>query len=220
MNLPRILRRILKPFYPQVRPLVHQLFYSDLIAHTDNFSRTSWLGHRIWQQVLDLWTIQETIAEIRPELLIECGTNQGGAALFYAHLFALLNQGRVVTIAIEKSHDLDNPRITFLLGSSVEDKIVAQVKEHVAKTIGPVMVILDSDHSAEHVAKELDIYHQLVTPRSFILVQDGIMDLSGQTGPLRAILDFLPKHPEFEVDHERCNRFLLTHHPQGWLRRR
>jgi cephalosporin hydroxylase len=88
------------------------------------------------------------------------------------------------------------------------------------QAVGPVMVILDSDHSAEHVAKEMEIYSRLVTPRSFLLVQDGIMDESGQTGPLRAINDFLQGHPEFEVDYERCNRFLVTHHPKGWLRRK
>ena len=86
------------------------------------------------------------------------------------------------------------------------------------------MVILDSDHSKDHVFKELELYAPLVTPGSFILVQDGVVDTLPRfrqlrPGPLPAIKQFLEGHPEFEVDVERNERFLITHHPWGWLRR-
>ena len=61
---------------------------------------------------------------------------------------------------------------------------------------------------------------RLVTPGSFLLVQDGVIDVCWEPGPLVAIESFLAGHPEFEVDEERCGRFLVTHHPKGWLRRR
>src|SRR3954471_14581713 len=67
-----------------------RLFHLDLIAETNNFASTSWLNVPIWQNVLDLWTIQESIAEIRPGLLIETGTHHGGSALFYANLMDLM----------------------------------------------------------------------------------------------------------------------------------
>ena len=60
----------------------HSLFFQDLIYKTENFGSIKWLGYPIWQNILDLWTIQETIAEVRPRLLIECGTNRGGSSLF------------------------------------------------------------------------------------------------------------------------------------------
>jgi len=85
---------------------VRSLFFSDLVVHTNNFGDVKWLGNPIWQNVLDLWTIQETIAEVKPALLIESGTNRGGSSLFYAHLFDLMGAGRVVTIDIEKLHKL------------------------------------------------------------------------------------------------------------------
>ena len=86
------------------------------------------------------------------------------------------------------------------------------------------MVILDSDHSAAHVSKELESYSPFVSPGSYMLVQDGVIDVldrwrSARPGPLAAIIEFLRHHPEFEVDTERCERFLITHHPMGWLRR-
>jgi cephalosporin hydroxylase len=200
-------------------------FFGDLVKHTGNFGRTTWLGQPIWQNVLDLWTIQETLAEIRPELLIECGTNRGGSSLFYAHLFDLLGSGSIVTIDIEKLHDLTHPRVTCLLGSSTSPEILAVVRDRVAKSRGPVMVILDSDHSEAHVSRELACYTPLVTPGSYCLVQDGVIDTlpffkAARPGPLPAIDAFLRTTTDFELDRERCQRFLITHHPHGWLRRK
>ena len=82
----KALRAGLKAWSRTGRRPVARLFHTDLIAKTGNFSSTSWLGVPIWQNVLDLWTIQETISEIRPALLIETGTNRGGSALFYAQM--------------------------------------------------------------------------------------------------------------------------------------
>jgi len=87
------------------------------------------------------------------------------------------------------------------------------------------MVILDSDHSEEHVRRELELYAPLVTPGSYCLVQDGVIDAlhifrSGRPGPLPAIKSFLKTTREFELDAKRSQRFLITHHPSGWLKRR
>ena len=202
-----------------------RLFLNDVIARTENFRTTNWLGVPMWQNIFDLWTIQETIAEVKPALLIETGTNLGGSALFYANLMDLLGQGRVLTIDIERLHHLDHPRIEFLQGSSTDPAIVEQVRAAAGAADGPVMVILDSDHARDHVARELELYAPLVTPGSFLLSQDGVIDqlrifADTRPGPLPANRAFLAQHPEFEHDRERNERFLITHHPAGWLRRR
>lgn len=204
---------------------VGRLFLNDLIARTGNFGGTTWLGTPVWQNILDLWTIQETIAEIRPALLIETGTNRGGSALFYASLMELMGTGRVLTIDIERLHQLDHPRIEFLHGSSTDPAIVEQAKAAAAAADGPVMVILDGDHSRDHVARELELYGPLVTSGSLLLSQDGVIDqltmfADTRPGPLPANREFLARHPEFEHDRERNERFLISHHPVGWLRRR
>jgi cephalosporin hydroxylase len=87
------------------------------------------------------------------------------------------------------------------------------------------MVILDSDHSETHVLRELECYTPMVTPGSYCLVQDSVIDTldlfrAGRPGPLPAIESFLKKASDFEVDEERCRRFLITHHPRGWLKRK
>jgi cephalosporin hydroxylase len=204
--------------------LVSRLFFERLARKTDSFAHCTWFGQRIWQNPLDLWTIQETITEIRPALLIESGTNRGGSALFYAALFDLMDHGEVLTLDIQKLHNLTHKRVQFLVGSSVDEAMMAQVRGRAAATEGPIMVILDSDHRESHVFREMELYGPLVTAGSFMLVQDGVIDLlpfgrGDRPGPLPAIRRFLGGHAEFEVDRERCERFLITHHPMGWLRR-
>jgi cephalosporin hydroxylase len=214
----RRLRRIAGP------RVIQPLFFSELIEQTDNFHKVRWLGHPILQNILDLWVIQETIAEIRPAVLLETGTNRGGSALFYAHMFDLLGSGRVVTVDIERMHELEHPRITALTGSSLSTETLSVMREHAEAATGPVMVILDSDHAEAHVRAELDAYSNFVTPGSFLLAQDGVIDTLrcftvGRPGPLPAIRSFLATHADFEVDEERSRRFLISHHPSGWLRR-
>jgi len=204
--------------------IVHRLFHLDLIEKTDNFFNVRWLGMPVWQNVLDLWVIQETISEVRPALLIECGTNRGGSALFYAHLFDLMDHGRVITIDVERMHHLDHPRIEFIEGNSTETATVERVRSAADQIDGPVMVILDSDHSESHVAAELEAYSPFVTVGSLLHVQDGVIDqltvfCLDRPGPLPAIKSFLARHPEFRWERERSERFLITHHPMGWLRR-
>jgi cephalosporin hydroxylase len=135
-----------------------------------------------------------------------------------------MDHGRVISIDVERLHDLTHPRITFLIGSSTSPEVVAEVRAEAQTTEGPVMVVLDSDHSASHVAAELEFYGPLVTPGSFIISQDGVMDrlptFGGGPGPLHANLTFLERHPEFEWDRDRNERFLITQHPVGWLRRK
>jgi cephalosporin hydroxylase len=204
--------------------LVARRYHYELIRETANFSTTSWLGTPIWQNVLDLWTIQESIAEVRPSLLIEVGTNRGGSAMFYAHLMDLMGEGHIVTVDIERLHELDHPRVDFIHGDSVAPETVDQVRAAAAAADGPVMVILDGLHDRDHVAKELELYAPLVTPGSLLLSQDGVIDdlrvfRDSRPGPLPANRDFLARHPEFQYDKERNERFLLTHHPLGWMRR-
>lgn len=222
--LSNLKRRLVDWLYSWLEPKVSHLYFGMLIRKTNNFADTKWLGKPIWQNTLDLWTIQETISEIRPELIIECGTNRGGSSFHYAQLMDLLGHGRIITMDIEKMHDLSHPRVTYLIGDSCSDELVSHVRDEVNKCTGPIFVILDSDHSKAHVARELQAYHSFVTPGSFLLVQDGVIDVQecfkhARPGPLPAIEEFMQAHPEFQIDTERCNRFLLTHHPKGWLRR-
>ncbi|MAJ16365.1 MAG: hypothetical protein CBC27_05165 [Opitutia bacterium TMED67] len=222
MRLRSLVLSIYNAFFARA---VEKLFFHQLVTKTNNFGNSNWLGKPIWQNTFDLWIAQETIYEIKPSLIIECGTNRGGSAYFYAQLFDLMGtEGKVVSVDIEKLHDLSHPRVTYLIGSSASEEIASQIREMADQASGPVLVILDSDHSEEHVEKELALYAPMTSVGSYCLVQDGIIDdlfmfRKGRPGPLPAIEKYLTNHPEFEIDHERCERFIITHHPKGWLKR-
>ncbi len=220
-----LLKTTAKLFYHKwFAPAINYFFFRDLISRTKNFASVKWLGNTILQNIFDLWVTQEIIFEVKPELLIECGTNKGGSSLFYANVFDLMGQGSVITIDIEKMHNLSHPRVTYLMGSSTSPDIVDAVRHKAAACQGPVMVILDSDHSQQHVMRELECYAPMVTTGSYCLVQDGVIDTlgifrAGRPGPLPTIDDFIRTANHFEIDEELSKRFIITHHPKGWLKR-
>jgi cephalosporin hydroxylase len=202
---------------------INYLFYKELIRATGDFSDVKWLGHPMWQDPTDAWVIQEAIAEVRPALLLETGTNMGGSALYYAHLLDLVGDGRVVTVDVERMHDISHPKIEFLIGGSTDPEIVETMTARAREADGPVMVILDANHAEDHVRAELAAYAPLVTPGSLMMVQDAIIDTMrhyrpDRPGPLGAIKEFVAQNPEFTVE-DRARHFLVTHHPMGWLRR-
>ena len=112
---------------------------------------TFWLGRHVYKCPTDLWIYQELLHVTRPDLIIETGTFSGGSALFLASMCDLLDEGRIITIDIEPQPDLpEHPRIKYLKGSSVAPEILEQVRAEASAADG-VMVILDSDHSRDHV---------------------------------------------------------------------
>jgi len=197
-----LLRRLCPAF-------LRRLMGDEFIHRTGNYGNLTWLGNPIWQNIADLWIIQEVISSVRPALIIETGTNRGGSSLFYAHLMDLMNHGSIITVDVEKLHDHSHPRITYLIGSSTSEEILSQVRAVVASASGPVLVILDSDHSEAYVAGELTHYHTFVTPGSYLHVQDGVIDTlprfaAARPGPLPAIQRFLAGNPGFQVDTLLC----------------
>jgi cephalosporin hydroxylase len=193
------------------------------IRHTNDAATVEWLGHQVWQYPMDAWLIQEVISRVRPALVVETGTYRGGSAFFFASIFDLLGEGEVITIDVKPTGTVPHPRVTYITGSSVDPNVVDQVRERMNSLNGPIIVILDSDHSKEHVRAELETYAPVIPVGSYIHVQDGCIDelpVFGKfPGPRAAAIEFLRAHPEFTRDQELERRFLMTGHPYGWLRR-
>ena len=229
-----ILSRARDRLTAQVRSVVGPTWYSKvvrrsaltgLIWQTGNFTRTTWLGHPIWQNPLDAWSLQEAIANDGVDLVIECGTNRGGSALYMASIMELLGRGHVLSIDIKSLARVQHPRIDFIVGSSTDTATLQRVKRRIGE-LRPerTMVLLDSDHAGAHVLRELELYAPLVPLDGYILVQDGCIDELGfmrqdRPGPLWAIRQFVSGDARFEIDEARSTRYLYTHSPSGWLRR-
>jgi len=201
----------------------HDLYYDDG-QRGRTWRDTYFLGVPIRKNPLDMWIYQEILYDVQPDLIIECGTLFGGSAYYLARLCDLLGKGSIVTIDIkERPGRPAHPRITYLTGSSTSDEIGQQVADR-ARDADTVLVILDSDHSRDHVLEELRRYSPFVNPGSYVIVEDT--DINGHPtvvgfgpGPMEAVDDFLSESSEFEVDAGR-EKFLFSFNPRGYLRRR
>ena len=200
----------------------HKLYY-ELHHFGETWHNTYWLGVPTKKCPLDLWVYQEMIHELRPDVIIETGTADGGSALFMASLCDIVDHGRIITIDLKESARRPiHQRIKYMLGSSTADEVVKTLRREIAQT-DRRMVVLDSDHRKEHVLRELEIYSELVTPGSYLIVEDT--NLNGHPvhqdhgpGPMEAMEEFLQNNPNFVVDKTR-EKFRLTFNPRGYLRK-
>jgi len=182
----------------------HKLFYK-VWGHRSTLD-VAWFGFPMIKNPLDLWIYQEIISETLPEIIVETGTLYGGSALYFASLFELMGAGQVVTVdrggdnarvvpgltagEIRPRH----PLITYITGSSTDYSTLKQVIALCENK--RAMVILDSDHTKDHVLKELEMYSPLVTPGCYLVVEDS--NINGHPvfpdhgeGPFEATREFL-----------------------------
>lgn len=199
----------------------------------------TWMGVPIIQFPEDIMMMEELIWKVRPDVIVECGFAHGGSALFYASLMELMGKGIVVGVDVEirpynriavQNHPMSH-RVRMVDGSSIEAGTIAKIKAFV-RPGDKVMVLLDSNHSADHVAREIELYKDMVSPGSYLVVMDGaqayVWDTPGgkpewvTDNPLTAIEAFMATpeaQAEFEID-EHFTRLFVTSNPKAYLRRK
>lgn len=213
-----------------------------------------WLGRPIIQVPQDMVALQELVWKIRPDLIIETGIAHGGSLILNASMLALLDycdaveagsacdprttHRRVLGVDIDirahnrvaiEAHPMAH-RIDMIQGSSIDPEIIAQVH---AAAVGHerILVILDSNHTHAHVLAELVAYASLVSPGSYCVVFDTVIeDLPAGMYPDRpwnvgnnpktAVREFLSRSDDFEVDEDIEAKLLITVAPGGYLRRK
>jgi cephalosporin hydroxylase len=212
-------------------------------AHRHLF-RQEWLGERFFHLPGDVLALQHLFWAVRPEVAVLTGVAAGGGPIFAASMLELLGDGQCLqsrsVIAIDPVvHDSVRARfaehtharrISLIEGSTIDDGTLARVREQIAGR-GPVLVILDHNHTHAHVLRELELYSTLVSPGSYMIVLDTIMEdmpddyFAGKpygkgNNPGTALREFLATDTRFEVDHDIEDRVLMTLAPGGFLRRR
>jgi len=193
-----------------------------------------WLGVEITQYPNDLMIYQDLVQRIKPDLIIETGTNFGGLSLYLSCLLDVIHpSGKVATVDIDGTnwrHTLktfESPakdrllaRITFLEGSSVAPEVLKAMGEHAAKA-ERVLVILDALHTKDHVLAELQGYGGLVSKDSYIIVNDTLLEgryLGYTHGTLSAAREFLARDDRFVIDLT-IDRFYISCAHSGFLKR-
>ena len=202
----------------------------------------TWMGRPIIQLPDDMIRLQELIYRVKPDVLIETGVAHGGSLVFYASLFKAMDRGRVIGVDIEirphnrkaiESHEM-YPLISLIEGSSVAPGTVQKVQELI-KPGERVMVLLDSNHTKEHVAAELEAYAPLVAHDSYLVAMDGIMEFVPGAprsrpdwiwnNPRQAAIEFARKDSRFVLEepafafNEGMVRERVTYWPDAFLRR-
>ena len=213
-----------------------------------------WLGRPIIQYPQDVVAFQELVWAIRPDVIVETGIAHGGSLILSASLLAMLDladaeaegtavdprqpKRRVVGVDIDirphncaaiEAHPLRH-YIRTIEGSAVDDAVADKVRGH-AEGAARVLVALDSNHTHDHVLRELELYAPLVTPGSYCIVYDTVIeDLPADSFPDRpwgrgdnpktAVWEYLKSHPEFEIDRAIADKLQITVAPDGFLRRK
>lgn len=229
-----------------------RIWLRDTLNHRYSYN-FSWMSRPIIQYPQDMVAIQEVIWKVKPDLIIETGIAHGGSLIMSASIMAMLDyceaveagkvldpkatHRRVLGIDIDiRSHNRSSieahpmsHRVDMIQGSSVAPEVINQVCE-MASLHERVMVILDSNHTHEHVLAELEAYAPLVSKDSYCVVFDTVVEDMPEemfpdrpwgpgNNPKTAVWEYLKTHPEFEIDKSIQNKLLITVAPDGYLRR-
>lgn len=195
-----------------------------------------WMGRPIIQYPQDMMAMQEILWEVRPDLIIETGIAHGGSLVYYASLCELMAHGEVLGIDIDiRPHNREaieaHPmfkRIQLMQGSSTDPALLAHV--HAMAAGKKVLVVLDSNHTHEHVLAEMQAYAPLVSIDSYCVVYDTVIedlppglypDRPWDVGnnPKTAVHEYLRQDDRFEIDHDIETKIQITVAPDGYLRR-
>lgn len=183
----------------------------------------SWLGYQTGKLPGDLWIYQELIFRLRPEVIIECGTHKGGSALFLSHICEIVGSGKVVSIDLYRRDGRPiHKLLSYFIGSSTDQSVYDSVKKEIGCQ-SKVLVILDSDHTKEHVSRELALYSPLVPVGGYIVVEDSFLNghpshVTFGSGPMEAIEEFIANNRNFVIDRS-LEKFLFTLNRKGFLKR-
>lgn len=211
----------------------------DLVIESDKYGygyQWTWLGLPIIQLPQDIIATQEIIWKSKPDVIIETGIAWGGSVVLYASLLQLIGKGKVVAVDLNlmdhvsqqiMSYPFSN-RIRLYKGSSTDPAIVEKVRSHIEPGQS-VMVLLDSNHTHQHVLEELRAYGPLVTKEQYLVVSDTVVeDIPEQThrtrpwgpgdNPKTALYAYLNETSKFEIDYEIDNKMLLSFSPHGYCR--
>jgi cephalosporin hydroxylase len=198
----------------------------------------TWMGRPIIQYPQDMIAMQEIIWEVKPDLVIETGIAHGGSLIYYASLLELIGNGEVLGIDIDiRSHNRKEierhpmyKHIRMIEGSSIDNNTANEVKQ-IAKDKERIIVCLDSNHTHEHVLRELELYAPLVSLNSYIVVFDTIVEDLPEgyfsqkrpwgpgNNPRTAVDEFLSNNNEFIIDENIDNKLLISVTPGGYLKR-
>ncbi len=208
----------------QITRQYHEWYYNNGV-----WRRTTFLGVVCYKSVSDMWNYQEILYRLKPSLVVEFGTYQGGSALYFATILQAINEkSLVLTVDLFMEEDVkarlkNNKYIKTMHCSSIDPRVSNEIIELRKIYNGPVFFILDSDHSKKHVLAEMESLRAVTKPGDYLIVEDS--NINGHPvlpdygeGPMEAIIEYFRKYPDdYSHDRESENKFGFTFAPEGFL---
>jgi cephalosporin hydroxylase len=217
---------------------------TELVTELDRYDYTylwSWMGVPIIQMPADIMATQEVVWTTKPDVIIETGVARGGSVLFMASLLEMIGKGKVIGVDIDiRAHNREaiqahpmSKRVEMIEGGSADDDTLEKVRALIPEGAS-VMVVLDSDHSRDHVLAECRAYAPLITPGCYLVVADTLVGHVSEENapkkrskiwfkgnePLSALNDFIFENSDFEVDEVLNGKLVLSSSPGGYVRRK
>jgi cephalosporin hydroxylase len=196
----------------------------DLQKIVNGHHKVTYRGIKMIKNPFDYLLYQMIINEVKPDLIIEVGTNHGGTALYMSDMLDLIGKGEIHTIDVTEypmdERVINNKRIKrFLGGYQAYDLKNCEGYEK-------ILVIDDGSHLYEHTLEILQKFQDVVTPDSYFIVEDGALIHIGLTkdyggGPVRAIEEFLQTNDNYIIDRNWCDFFgkNATFNTNGFLKK-
>lgn len=212
----------------------------DVLIKSDHYNwihQTNWIGEPILQVPQDMFIFQEIIYKTRPEYIIEVGVAWGGSLLFYSTLMEIVGGKKIIGIDIYIPDDLKErinskgkiaDRINWINRSSTDEDTIDEIKTIIGKSRN-TFIVLDSNHTHNHVLQELRLYSQFVGKNNYLICGDTIIEEIPEqkhrtrpwgigNNPKTALIQFLKENDRFEVDKKFENKLLFSCNPGGYLR--
>jgi cephalosporin hydroxylase len=213
---------------------IHSLakrYYHLWYYNTGVWQQTTWMGVQTYKSPMDMWNYQEILVSLKPSIVIEFGTWHGGSALFFSSVMRQIGGPHViVSVDITASRISEktksDPNIRLLAMSSASAEARQAIQALRSSFPGPAFVILDSDHSRQHVLAEMMNLREVLVTGDYLVVEDSNINghpvqKSSGPGPYEAIEEYFQKFPgDYEHDVERERKFGFSFAPNGFLRRR
>ena len=196
-----------------------------------------WCGVPIIRHPDDIVLQQEIMWSLKPTHVIETGVARGGSLTLSSSLMEIVgHQSKVLGLDIQilphalealKPWTLDG-RIELLESDSTSSIAINATKVFLGNIQTPVLLVLDSNHSHEHVLSELQTLTPLLPVGSIVIVADTIVEEMPEdyypnrpwgrgNNPLTAVKKFLNLNSDFQLDLRWSRRSLMGECRDGIL---
>lgn len=211
----------------------------DFLTHSDRYKYGyywTWMGLPIIQMPEDIALTQEIMWETKPDFVIEAGIAWGGSLALYAAFQELQGFGQVIGIDVtipehNREAIMNTPvshRISLVEGSSSDPKIFQQIASQIPRGSN-VLLVLDSNHTHDHVLAELKMWSPLLQEGNFIIVSDTIVEVIPEqihrprpwgpgNNPMTGMREFLESNDRFTSSNIYSDRAIVSFNPSGYLK--